>query len=133
MDTVLEIIQNLTLKHDKISPELVKAKCIKLGLRNEDGTGVFVGITSKGQVIGYRKEIHADGTEKKIDLDGELYYSGYNVKDLVRYHQKENRFGFEETVYLLLTSELPGKNHLRTFTRELSKGRPLPEEAKKII
>src|SRR4030065_1376129 len=126
MEKVLKIIQKLALKHDKIPPELVKAKNIKLGLRNEDGTGVFVGITSKGQVIGYKKEIHADGTEKKIDLDGELYYSGYNVKDLVRYHQKENRFGFEETIYLLLTSELPAKNHLETFTRELSKRRHLP-------
>jgi len=133
MEKVLKIIQKLALKHDKISPELVKAKNIKLGLRNEDGTGVFVGITSKGQVIGYKKEIHADGTEKKIDLDGELYYSGYNVKDLVKYHQKENRFGFEETAYLLLTSELPNQEHLDTFTTELAQRRHLPEEAKKII
>jgi len=133
MESVLKIIQQLALKHNKISPDIVKTKNIKLGLRNEDGTGVFVGITSKGQVIGWKKEVQADGTEKKIDLDGELYYSGYNVKDLVRYHQKENRFGFEETIYLLLTSELPAKNHLETFTRELSKRRHLPEEAKKII
>jgi citrate synthase len=133
MEKVLKIIQRLALKHDKISPDLVKAKNIKLGLRNEDGTGVFVGITSKGQVIGYKKEIHADGTEKKIDLDGELYYSGYNVKDLVKYHQKENRFGFEETAYLLLTSELPNQSHLETFTRELAERRHLPEEAKNII
>lgn len=133
MEKVLKIIQKLALKHDKISPELVKAKNIKLGLRNEDGTGVFVGITSKGQVIGYKKEIHADGTEKKIDLDGELYYSGYNVKDLVKYHQKENRFGFEETAYLLLTSELPNQERLDTFTAELAQRRHLPEEAKKII
>ena len=133
MESVLKIIQQLALKHNKISPDIVKTKNIKLGLRNEDGTGVFVGITSKGQVIGWKKEVQADGTEKKIDLDGELYYSGYNVKDLVRYHQKENRFGFEETIYLLLTSELPAKKHLGTFTRELSKRRQLPEEAKKII
>jgi citrate synthase len=133
MEKVLKLIQKLALKHDKISPDLVKAKNIKLGLRNEDGTGVFVGITSKGQVIGYKKEIHADGTEKKIDLDGELYYSGYNVKDLVKYHQKENRFGFEETAYLLLTSELPNQECLETFTREMAKRRHLPEEAKKII
>jgi len=133
MENVLKIIQKLALKHDKISPELVKAKCIKLGLRNEDGTGVFVGITSKGQVIGYKKEIHADGTEKKIDLDGELYYSGYNVKDLVKYHQKENRFGFEETAYLLLASELPNQEHLDTFSHELAQRRHLPEEAKRII
>jgi citrate synthase len=133
MEKVLKIIQKLALKHEKISPDLVKAKNIKLGLRNEDGTGVFVGITSKGQVIGYKKEIHADGTEKKINLDGELYYSGYNVKDLVKYHQKENRFGFEETAYLLLTSELPNQEHLDTFTTELAQRRHLPEEAKKII
>lgn len=133
MEKVLRIIQKLALKHDKISPELIKAKNIKLGLRNEDGTGVFVGITSKGQVIGYKKEIHADGSEKKIDLDGELYYSGYNVKDLVKYHQKENRFGFEETAYLLLTSELPNQERLDTFTTELAQRRHLPEEAKKII
>ena len=133
MENVLTIIQKLALKHDKISPDLVKAKNIKLGLRNEDGTGVFVGITSKGQVIGYKKEIHADGTERKIDLDGELYYSGYNIKDLVKYHQKENRFGFEETAYLLLTSELPDKENLETFTRELAERRHLPEEAKKMI
>lgn len=133
MENVLKIIQKLALKHDKISPDLVKAKNIKLGLRNEDGTGVFVGITSKGQVIGWKKEIQADGTEKKIDLDGELYYSGYNVKDLVRHHQNENRFGFEETIYLLLTSELPGQKHLDTFTSELAQRRHLPEEAKKII
>ena len=133
MENVLKIIQKLALKHDKISPELVKSKNIKLGLRNEDGTGVFVGITSKGQVIGYKKEIHADGTERKIDLDGELYYSGYNVKDLVKYHQKENRFGFEETAYLLLTSELPTQEDLDTFTSELAQRRHLPEEAKNII
>lgn len=133
MESVLKIIQELALKHDKISPDLVRAKNIKLGLRNEDGTGVPVGITSKGQVIGWKKEIQADGVEKKIDLDGELYYSGYNVRDLVRYHQKEKRFGFEETIYLLLTSELPGRKHLKTFTDELSKRRHLREEAKQIV
>lgn len=133
MEKVLKIIEKLALKHDKISPDLVKSKNIKLGLRNENGTGVFVGITSKGQVIGYKKEIQGDGSEKKIDLDGELYYCGYNVKDLVRHHQKEGRFGFEETIYLLLTGELPNKKHLDTFTSELAQRRRLPEEAKKII
>ena len=76
MQSVLEIIQKLALKHDKVPQDLIREKNIKLGLRNEDGTGVFVGITSKGQVIGYKKEIQGDGTEKKVDLDGELYYCG---------------------------------------------------------
>jgi citrate synthase len=133
MQNVIKIIEKLALEHDRIPPELVRSKNIKLGLRNEDGTGVFVGITSKGQVVGYKKEILADGAEKKIDLDGELYYSGYNVVDLVKHHQEENRFGFEETTYLLLTSELPGKKHLDSFTKELAKRRGLPADAKKII
>lgn len=133
MQAVLKMIQDLALKHDKIPPELVREKHIKLGLRNEDGTGVFVGITSKGQVIAYRKEIRGDGTEVKVDLDGELYYCGYNIRDLVRHQQKEGRFGFEETTYLLLTGELPNQKHLDIFTHELAQRRHLPEEARKII
>ncbi len=133
MQNVLTIIQELALKHDKIPPDLIRAKNIKLGLRNEDGTGVFVGITSKGQVIGYKKEIQGDGTEKKIDLDGELYYCGYNVRDLVGHQQEEGRFGYEEAAYLLLTGELPNREHLDIFANSLARRRHLPEEAKKII
>ncbi len=133
MQNVLSIIKKLALEHDKISPDLVREKNIKLGLRNEDGTGVFVGITSKGQVIGYKKEIQGDGSEKKLDLDGELYYCGYNIKDLVRHQQEEGRFGFEETAYLLLTGELPTKKHLDVFTGELGQRRHLPDKAKAMI
>jgi citrate synthase len=133
MQNVLKIIQNLALKHDKIPPDLIREKNIKLGLRNEDGTGVFVGITSKGQVISYKKEIQGDGTEKKVDLDGELYYCGYNIRDLIRHHQEEGRFGYEETAYLLLTGELPSKRHLEIFTKTLAEQRHLPIEAQKII
>ncbi|MGE5894186.1 MAG: citrate synthase [bacterium] len=133
MQTVLKLIEKLALEHDKIPPELVRDKNIKLGLRNENGTGVFVGITSKGQVIGYKKEIQGDGSEKKVDLDGELYYCGYNIKDLIRHQQEEGRFGYEETSYLLLTGELPNQKHLENFTSELAQRRHLPKEAKKII
>lgn len=133
MQSVLKIIEKLALKHDKIPLDLIRQKNIKLGLRNEDGTGVFVGITSKGQVIGYKKEIQGDGTEKKVDLDGELYYCGYNIRDLVGHQQEEGRFGFEETAYLLLTGELPKQKHLDIFTKSLARRRRLPEEAKKII
>jgi citrate synthase len=133
MQNVLTIIESLALKHDRIPPNLVKGKNIKLGLRNEDGTGVFVGVTSKGQVIGYKKEIQGDGTERKVDLDGELYYCGYNIRDLVFHQQEEGRFGYEETAYLLLTSELPDQKHLNIFTRELAQRRNVPSGAKKII
>lgn len=133
MENILKKIETLALKHDKISPALVREKNIKLGLRNENGTGVFVGITSKGQVIGYEKIIGADGSEKVNPIPGKLYYCGYDVEDLVEGKQKENRFGFEETIYLLLTGELPDKDELNSFTKALAERRTLPGEAKQMI
>jgi citrate synthase len=133
MDNILKKVEALALLHDKIDPKIVKEKNIKLGLRNEDGTGVFVGITSKGQVIGYEKVTVGDGSEKVNPIPGKLYYCGYAVEDLVGGKELEKRFGFEETIYLLLTGELPLEKDLKTFSHELGKRRALPEEAKKII
>lgn len=133
MESVLKKVEQLALLHDKIDPKLVREKNIKLGLRNEDGSGVFVGITSKGQVIGYEKIIAGDGSEKLNPIPGKLYYCGYDVEDLVRGKEQEQRFGFEETVYLLLTGALPTEKDLKSFSRELGKRRALPPEAVKII
>ena len=121
MDAVLKKVQELALLHDKLDPKTIKEKSIKLGLRNEDGTGVFVGITSKGQVIGYEKVDQGDGIEKVNPVAGKLYYCGYDVADLVREKEKEGRFGFEETIYLLLTGELPNKRDLKAFSLLLDK------------
>ncbi|MBI5098112.1 MAG: citrate synthase [Nitrospirae bacterium] len=133
MESVLRKVEELALVHDKVDPKIVKEKNIKLGLRNEDGSGVFVGITSKGQVIGYEKIITGDGTQKLNPIPGKLYYCGYDVEDLVREKESEKRFGFEETIYLLLTGELPSTGDLRSFSKELGKRRALPEEMKEII
>ncbi|GAB4485228.1 MAG: citrate/2-methylcitrate synthase [Thermodesulfovibrionales bacterium] len=133
MEAILKKIQDLALLHDKIDPKIVKEKNIKLGLRNEDGTGVFVGITSKGQVMGYEKRITADGTQKVVPIPGRLIYCGYDVEDLVRGKEEEGRFGFDETVYLLLTGELPNAADLKRFSQGLAKRRSLPEEMKQII
>lgn len=133
MDAVLKKVEELALLHDKIDPKIVKEKNIKLGLRNEDGTGVFVGITSKGQVIGYEKIMGADGTVKVNPIPGKLYYCGYDVEDLVAGKEKDKRFGFEETIYLLLTGELPENDDLKSFSKELGKKRALPEEVKEMI
>ncbi len=121
------------MQHNKLDPKIVKEKNIKLGLRNEDGTGVFVGITSKGQVLGYQKIISADGTEKVDPIPGKLYYCGYDVEELVAAKEKEQRFGYEETIYLLLTGELPAEADLKSFSQELAKRRSLPREAKEMI
>src|SRR4030067_3714970 len=133
MESVLRKVEELALVHDKVDPKIVKEKNIKLGLRNEDGSGVFVGITSKGQVTGYEKIITGDGSEKVNPIPGKLYYCGYDVEDLVREKESEKRFGFEETIYLLLTGELPSIGDLRSFSKELGKRRALPEEMKEII
>ncbi|MBI5408542.1 MAG: citrate synthase [Nitrospirae bacterium] len=133
MESVLKKVEELALLHDRIDPKIVKEKNIKLGLRNEDGSGVFVGITSKGQVIGYEKIITGDGGEKLHPVPGKLYYCGYDVEDLIKGKEKEKRFGFEETIYLLLTGELPAKEDLKSFSKELGKRRALPDEAKELI
>ncbi len=133
MESVLKRVEELALLHDKIDPEIVREKNIKLGLRNEDGSGVSVGITSKGQVRGYEAITTGDGTVKVNPIPGKLYYCGYDVDDLVSGKEKENRFGFEETVCLLLTGELPEEKDLASFSMELAKRRALPEEAKEII
>lgn len=101
--------------------ELFKAYGVKRGLRNEDETGVMAGLTSVGQVIGYYIE---DG--EKRPAEGHLKYRGYDINDIVYNCEKENRFGFEEVVYLLLFGELPTKQRLQQFTELIGELRPLP-------
>ncbi|NLI89685.1 MAG: citrate/2-methylcitrate synthase [Epulopiscium sp.] len=119
----LELMDELgeLLKERKISPDLYSQYNVKRGLRNSDGTGVLVGLTEVGDVHSYE---FVDG--KKVSVPGQLRYRGYNVKDLVRNSEKEGRFGFEETCYLLLFGELPTRQRLDEFNELLSDFRPLP-------
>ncbi len=94
---------------------------VKLGLRNSDGTGVLVGLTKVGQVKGY---IMDDG--ERLPCDGVLRYRGIDVRDIVKDCQSENRFGFEETAYLLLFGSLPTRSELFEFNEHLAKMRALP-------
>ncbi len=129
MESLVEKIIRLEIEHDGLDPHLVKKKNVKLGLRNRNGTGVVAGITSKGQVRGYEK----NSWGHNIPVHGKLYYCGYDVEEIVNSIEEEERFGFEETVYLLLTGELPSHDDLHIFSHELAKRRPLSERAKKII
>ncbi len=95
---------------------------VKRGLRNSNGTGVLVGLTEVGSVQGYHMS-----NDKKIPIEGELYYRGYNIFDLVDGFQSEGRMGFEEIVYLLLIGELPTKEDLKEFKKLLSLNRKLPD------
>jgi citrate synthase len=108
--------------NDYIDADLYGRFNVKRGLRNPDGTGVLVGLTRIGDVHGY---IIDEG--EKIPQEGKLYYRGYNVEDLARHAAAEGRFGFEETVYLLLFGQLPGKTALEDFSALLGNSRTLPK------
>ena len=105
-----------------IDPQLYDKFNVKRGLRNADGTGVLVGLTRIGDVHGY---IIDEG--EKIPLDGKLYYRGIDVEELVRNAGIEGRFGFEETVYLLLFGVLPNKKELEDFCALMGNSRALPK------
>jgi 2-methylcitrate synthase len=107
----------------QIDNELFEQFDVKRGLRNKDGTGVLVGLTNIGDVIGYRKE---DG--KVVAIPGRLLYRGIDIDDITQGFQKENRHGFDETVFLLLTGNLPKKDELREFSEYMASLRPLPDD-----
>ncbi|MCD7730822.1 MAG: citrate synthase [Oscillospiraceae bacterium] len=109
------------MKHNKISPELYEKYQVKRGLRNSDGTGVLAGITNICNVHGY---IVNEG--EREPMEGELIYRGYSIADIVANTTEKGRFGFEETVYLLLFGELPTKEQLVGFNSILSEYRELP-------
>lgn len=111
-----------------IDPKLYPQHNIKRGLRNENGTGVLVGITRVGSVIGYHKE-----NDVKIPTEGRLYYRGYDLFDLVNGFQKEQRLGFEETIYLLLFGKCPNAQELAEFNQELEIRRDLPKQYKEDV
>ncbi|MCK4911390.1 MAG: citrate synthase, partial [Thermodesulfovibrionales bacterium] len=129
MENMLEKIERLEREHDRLDPELVARKKVKLGLRHPDGRGVVAGITSKGQVKAYKKT----RTEGNVAIPGKLYYCGYDVEDIVASIEKEKRFGFEETVYLLLTGELPNREDLESISVELGRRRGLTDASKSVI
>lgn len=81
----------------RIDNELYSKYDVKKGLRNEDGTGVLVGLTKISDVVGYKR---VDG--KKVDCKGELYYRGINVSDIINKRKPHQRFLFEETCFLIL-------------------------------
>ena len=94
---------------------------VKRGLRNPDGTGVMAGITKIGNAHGY---IINEG--ERTSIEGELYYRGYNITDLIRGYVSEGRYGFEETAYLLFFGDLPTKKQLEAFDTLLDSYRYLP-------
>ncbi len=104
-----------------INPALYTEYDVKRGLRDLNGKGVLVGLTQISDVCATKIE-----NGKSVPTDGDLYYRGYNVKDIVKGIDEQNHFGFEESTYLLLFGKLPAKQQLDEFTSLLSDYRTLP-------
>lgn len=115
-------LAELCLADCAIEPAMFQEYKVFRGLRDMDGKGVLTGLTEISEIVS--KERGQDGEEKPCR--GELYYRGYNVRDLVNGFLSEGRFGFEETIYLLLFGRLPAERELREFIEVLGGYRSLP-------
>lgn len=105
----------------KIPREAFQQYGVKRGLRNDDGSGVLVGLTNIGNVVGYERT--DDG--QLLPCPGRLYYRGYELDDLVSPLLAEKRFGFEEVAYLLLSGKLPDREELAAFQELINENMPL--------
>ena len=110
------------ISNSMIDTSLYSKYNVKRGLRDLDGKGVLTGLTDISTIL-QNKEV--DG--KLVPCDGELYYRGYNINDIIGGILEDDRFGFEEVVYLLLFGEMPNAAQLKDFKELLVKYRTLPQ------
>ncbi len=110
------------LSNSKIDPRLYIDNKVNRGLRDLNGKGVLTGLTEISDIISKRV---IDGVE--TPCEGELYYRGYPVEDIVNGLISDDRFGFEEVVYLLIFGELPTAEELEEFKEQLFSYRTLPD------
>ncbi len=104
-----------------IDSDLYTKYDVKRGLRDINGKGVLVGLTNISEVCSTKTE-----NGKSVPADGDLYYRGYNVKDIIAGISEESHFGFEECTYLLLFGKLPTDTELQEFNKMLGEYRSLP-------
>ena len=115
-------MSELSTANNHIEPQMYAEHNVKKGLRDLDGNGVVTGLTEISNIKSKEKLPNGE----TIPCEGELYYRGVNIRNLSQGFMHDDRFGFEETVYLLLFSQLPNKEELNEFTRTLSDYRTLP-------
>ena len=109
----------MCIKNDTISDILFEEYGVNRGLRDLNGKGVLTGLTRISDIVSFKNE---DGM--RIPCDGELWYRGYQVQDLIK--GLNGDFGFEKTAYLLIFGELPGDSELASFREYLGEKRRLP-------
>lgn len=117
----LECLAAKSAQCAQIDPDLYTKYDVKRGLRDLSGKGVLVGLTEISEVCS-TKEVNGE----RVPADGELFYRGYNVRDLIAGIDETSHFGFEECTYLLLFGELPTGQQLADFTKMLGEYRTLP-------
>lgn len=117
---ILELSE-ICMKNSVINPELYGKYDVKRGLRDISGRGVLTGLTDISEIQSYIME-----EEDMIPCDGQLFYRGINIQEIVSGFIKEKRFGFEETAYLLMFGQMPNRTQLEEFNRILGEYRTLP-------
>ena len=117
----LDTLADYCMTYGRFDQNLYKKYDVKRGLRDSNGKGILTGLTEVSDVVGFRLE---DGNI--VPIDGELYFQGYNVEDLIE-GNRLSRFGFEEITYLLLFGNLPSKDQLDEFLDILGNYRELPD------
>ncbi len=107
-------------KNDSINPQLFTDYAVNKGLRDINGNGVVTGLTNISKIISTKT---VDG--KKEPCEGQLWYRGYRVEDLIN-SLGEDEFGFEKVAYLLLIGEMPDDAELKKFSKYIGECRSLP-------
>lgn len=115
-------LADLSDSNNNIAYEMYAQHDVKRGLRDLNGNGVVAGLTEVSCIKAKEK----DGEGNTVPCHGKLCYRGINVRDIVKGFLDDGRFGFEETVYLLLLSKFPNKEELERFTEQLASYRSLP-------
>ena len=118
----MEKYSKIVLEKGVIENDLYGKYEVKRGLRDISGKGVLVGLTEISEIISY---IIEDGD--LVPCEGKLYYRGINIEKIIKGFMDENRFGFEETCFLLLFGHLPAKSEIENFTSVIEECTALPD------
>ncbi|MFI3207113.1 MAG: citrate/2-methylcitrate synthase [Clostridia bacterium] len=114
-------LSKMCIKNSGIDLSFYTKYDVKRGLRDINGNGVLAGLTNISEIVS-SKTINGE----KQACEGELYYRGYNIRDIINHASQRKSFGFETVTYLLLFGDLPSDEQLKTFKNQLSEYRILP-------
>ncbi len=117
----VEALAEICCANSNIDPALYTKYEVKRGLRDLNGKGVLTGLTEISEILSTKM---VDGAS--VPCDGQLFYRGYSIEDLIHGYFADHRYGFEEVSYLLLFGDLPDKDQLKEFLRVLASYRSLP-------